>query len=503
MLFFIGVVFYTLTLRGVYGNPSGKIIKGNLDKATKPFELSPERGRYILTYSLGENGSFSLSRELADAASPDVGYYQGRFYVYFPPGLSIMALPFYVIGKYFNLAQVFSFAMVSLFATLNLLFIFKIARDIFRLPTWTAFLASLIFGFASTSWSYAVTLYQHHITTFLILSSFYFVWRFKRKNSNEWLLSSYIWFAYGISIIIDYPNALLMLPVMVYFLVSSIQTTKGRTELKASLRLIPLITSIVFVILVFLHGYYNYVNFGKWTNVSGSLVGANPILEQKVPQTKQIQATLEKLQPQKTAVGLFKEENMPRGVVILLFAIDKGIFLFTPIFLLALLGIFKKQTALSAEKKVFLAIILINIFLYSSFGDPWGGWAFGPRYLIPTMAILSIFLAIWLNNTKYKITSRIVAFILFIYSSSIALLGALTTNQVPPKIEADYLHMKYNFLLNYDYFQDGRSGSFIFNEYASRYVSLQLYFIIIWGVLLGIVLLLLFTPLLFIKKHES
>src|SRR3989304_6408911 len=112
-IFIIGVVLYSLTLRGIYGNPQGTSIKNNLDQATKPLELSPERGRFILTMSLAENNSISLSRELADSADPDVGYHEGRFYIFFPPGISILALPFYNLGKSYNLSQVGSFFTIA------------------------------------------------------------------------------------------------------------------------------------------------------------------------------------------------------------------------------------------------------------------------------------------------------------------------------------------------------------------------------------------------------
>ena len=125
ILILISVLLYVFTLRGIYGNPNGNMIKNNLDQATRPFELSPERGRYILSMSLADNKSFSLSQTLADAAYPDVGYYQGRFYINFAPGISLISLPFYLIGKYFNLSQMFSFFSISIFALLNIFLLFK------------------------------------------------------------------------------------------------------------------------------------------------------------------------------------------------------------------------------------------------------------------------------------------------------------------------------------------------------------------------------------------
>src|SRR3989338_9909632 len=144
-LFVVSMFLFILTVRGIYGNPTGKMFKNNLDQASKPFELSPERGRYLLVLSLGENGSFSLNKEYADAAYPDVGYRDGRFYIFFAPGVSIVALPFYWLGKHFNLAQVATYLTISVFTTFTLLFLYKICRRIFQLPIWASLFASLIF----------------------------------------------------------------------------------------------------------------------------------------------------------------------------------------------------------------------------------------------------------------------------------------------------------------------------------------------------------------------
>jgi hypothetical protein len=130
---------------------------------------------------------------------------------------------------------------------------------------------------------------------------------------------------------------------------------------------------------------------------------------------------------------------------------------------------------MNSETNTLVGLIAINIFLYSSWGDPWGGWAFGTRYLIPTMAYLSLFVGIWISK-KYSLWKAIPAFILFSFSSAVSLLGVLTTNAIPPKVEADFLHTGYNFMQNLIFFKDGKSSSFIFNTYASHYVSLTQYY---------------------------
>src|SRR3989344_8706091 len=110
IIIILGVILFSLTIRGIAGNPDASMFKNNLDQATKPFELSPERGRYAHVFSLAESNKYDLTQEWADAVYPDVGYYQGRFYSFLAPGISYLALPFYMLGKAYGLAQVGTFA---------------------------------------------------------------------------------------------------------------------------------------------------------------------------------------------------------------------------------------------------------------------------------------------------------------------------------------------------------------------------------------------------------
>src|SRR5579871_3386653 len=164
IIFTIGITLYTLTLRGVYGNIEARDIPQRLDQAARPFESSAERDRYALILSLVENRSFALSKEMIQAAYSDTGYYHGRVYIFFAPGVSLMAIPFYLIGKYFGIAQLATYFMESLLTSFTLVFLYKIARNVCKYPQWASLSAPLVYGFGSTAWGYAVTLYQHQFT---------------------------------------------------------------------------------------------------------------------------------------------------------------------------------------------------------------------------------------------------------------------------------------------------------------------------------------------------
>lgn len=495
---------YLLTIRGTTGNPTVDTLQNQVSE-TQPFELSPERGRFAHVVSLGETKQFQLGLSLANFVYPDVGWYSGRFYSFFAPGLSYMALPFYTLGKQYDLAQVFTFGFISLISILSLITLFFIARNIFKLPIWAAFAAVLIFGFGSTAWSYAITFYQHQLTAFFILTTFYSVWKYRQRTWASWLYASWVWLGYALAITIDYPNVILLLPVMVYFLISAFNLTKTHEHSRVNLRTSFVLTSIFFILITGLHLYHNQIEFGSWKRLSGSIVSYKGIKERNL-ETLSVpaitQAVAQSQEKKGSLTGFFSEQFIPNSFGTLLFSTDRGLFFYGPIFLLALLGILLAMRNTNIEYNVLMSLVTVNVFLYSSWGDPWGGWAYGTRYLIPSMSILALFVAFWLSNSPKAWISRIVAVVLFAYSSAIALLGAVTTNAVPPRIEADFLHTGYNYFRNITYLQNGKSGSFFYNTYAHNYVNLFQYFEIIYWIVLCIFTCVVFLgPLLKKRTH--
>lgn len=379
-----------------------------------------------------------------------------------------------------------------------------------------ALLAPVVFIFGTTAWSYAITFYQHHLFTLMLLTGFYSVWRFRQGGRYGWVWGSVVWFCYAIAIAIDYPNAVLMLPIMVYFLVAAFSYKKiSKTNASVGFRPAILATFAVFILLSGLHAYHNATEFGSWRSLSGQLVGYKDIKELNLldvvdePSVKDLaekdlrhgasldelaesQPTIEELKAEKTISSFFSEDNIPSGFTIMFFSFNRGMMVFAPIMLLGILGLMFFSDTKRLDYWMLIAVIVVNVLLYSSWNDPWGGWAYGPRYMIPVMAILSIFAAVFVERSKPQWLGKISVFILFAYSSAVALLGALTTNAIPPKIEGDYLGIKSNFLYNLEYLNKNDSGSYVYDTYFASKMSLTEYGVITWVVLLVGVLILLF-----------
>jgi len=493
---------YLFTIKGSWGNPTGGQFKNNLDQATRAFELSPERDRYVLIMSLINDHRFNLSKVLADAAYPDTGYYQGRYYIYFTPGISLLAIPLYLIGQHYHLAQVASFSLNILFSLGVAFFIYKIATKILSLPPFAGVLAALIYMFASDSWSYAVTLYQHQATTFLLMSAFFAAWWFNQSKRFSWLAAIYVWLSFAISLLIDYPNGFFFLPIMMYFCLSNLRLSYIDSKLQITIRWSIFLTSIIFIIISIGHGYYNQVNFGSWHSLSSTLVGVKTIEQRNLLNSSDVQQTLQSLADKKTVTSFFSENKFPFGFYTLFFSLDRGLFLYFPIFILAVFGLSSFIKYRNAGVATLLAISLCVVFLYSSWGDPWGGWAFGPRYLIPALPIFSLLVVTWLSQKKWQLGRKLLATPLLMYSVAVALIGVLTTNAVPPKVEADYLHTGYNFLLNWQYLKNNYSSSFVFNTFINHKLPLWEYALAIYLFIIVTALLVLFVMPHF-SKHDN
>ncbi len=490
----IGIILYGSTIKGVFGNPdTQKIIDQHLTTPPGVLELSPEQGRYGHVLSLAETGHYDFSKEFVEFNSPDSAYFNGKFFSFFAPGISYLVLPAFQLGWTFNLAQLFSFAFIAVISIISLIFLFYIGQHILKLPRWLSLFAVMVFGFASTSWSYAATLYQHPVTAYCIVSSFYAIWRYKQEDKYSWYWAILVWFNYGLGIFIDYPNAVLLLPLMVYFLISSMKLIHSLGKIKFSIRNSFYSTSIIFILLILLHGLHNQTYFGSWKKISGGLLSYKTYVSLQETNNVNIESAIKQEEQKKNVGTFFQEKNIPQGLFTLLISDDRGLLFYSPIFILALFAIFKLRSGINLEHTTLITLLVVNIFFYSGWGDPHGGWAFGPRYLIPSLPILSLYVALWIYNKGMGIGNKILAFFLFAYSSAISLVGAVTTNAIRQKFKVEgFTDITYNFLFNIDFLKKNQTASFIYNNFFIDHISLVHYFFAIYGLLLITVIFVLF-----------
>jgi hypothetical protein len=473
-----------LSIRGIGGNPTPPELNRVIWKDNGPLELSPERGRYALMYSIAEFHSFAFTPDLARFAAPDVAYTNGHYASLFAPALSFLIVPGYFIGKFFNLAQVGSFAVISLFALFNVFLIRAIAMRL-GANSIAGFIGGLTFLFATPAFAYAVTLYQHHISTFIILSSIYLLIRFK----SIWSLIA-IWMLCAFSISVDYPNFFLMLPIGFAALGKTFVADKLAGKVVFHISLLRLLTIATMVIPLAFFLWFNAVSNGSPLQLSGTLersievkADGSPLLESQVYKKQLKAAGRPVVLPQKTATGAFQSRLLLNGFYIHFLSPDRGILLYTPVMLFGIGGLLWAIKRKVKHIGLFVAVIGFNILLYSMWDDPYGGWAFGSRYLIPTYALLSIFIAYTLTRLSKSVLFLLFFFIWFSYSIGVNTLGAITSNRNPPKVEAVALsnltHQRepYTYERNVDLLNNDISKSYIFETYAANTITAWNYYL--------------------------
>lgn len=499
MFIFFSAMILALALRGLPGNPTAEELSSPNWVSTGPFESSGERGKFALTYSYIEDGTTHFSLPIAGFATPDLAVTKtGQYVSLFAPATAFITMPGYIVGKYFGVSQLGVFSVIALFAFLNILLIRGIAILIGANPI-AAGIGAFMFAFATPAFTYGVTLSQHHISTFIILLGIYAL----LKWNNYWSLAL-IWFLTALSISVDNPNIFFMLPIAIYALgrIFIFQNTENKFKIRIKILGFLSFAAMIAPILFFL--WFNSVSNGSPFQISGTLERAVSIDEK----SESIEAKAEKelmnegmISPkkEKTAVGSLKTRNLTNGFYIHFLSPDRGIINYAPIVLFGILGLAYLYRKKYYYANLIVVIIGFNVLLYSMWGDPYGGWSFGSRYLIPTYAMLGIGIGIFLTHWKKNTAILIIFFAVFIYSARVNTLGALTSNTNPPRVEVlaleqlTHKEQKYTYERNQQYLEEKGSKSFLFQAYLKNKISAQEYYQIVSGLIIAVSLALVLS----------
>jgi len=457
-----------LIVRGDSGNPI--YFQSELDtKLGGPFETSGNNSRYALTKALVDQKTIFFDEKLAKFASPDLVEHDGKFATIFTPGVSFIAAPFYYVGSILGYPQLLTYLSTTLFALLNIFLVASVARK-FNVNINLSIISGLIFVFATSALSYANSLTQHHFSTAIILLAILNALQ-KRTILNNLFFGALV----GIGALVDIPNLFFLAPVGIYVLTKHI-------NLSSKLKLKPVFISLIAGVIPFiiLFAFYNKQTTGSYTTLSQSIGRSSTFASEE---TKLI----EKMPQGDRPLLPFNTRNQLDGLYILTISNERGIFYYSPILILGVLGLILAYRAKTNNDllSLIISIILVNLTLYSMFNDPWGGWAFGPRYLIPTSALLSTALAVSLSRFNKNLLFNSLFFGLLLYSILVNTLGATTTSLVPPKVEAQNLstQIPYTYEYNFQLAEKNTSSSLIYNLIANKYLDVKTY-IFILGILI-------------------
>jgi hypothetical protein len=402
-----------------------------------------------------------------------------------------------------------AFATIALFAILNMLLIRALAIR-FGAKNLAATAGSILFAFASPAFAYGSTLYQHHISTFLILATLFIITKWK-----NWISLAIVWLLFAASIPVDYPNLVLMFPLALFATTRMIWLTKETKSIKLSINWVKLISVITVVIPLLFYIWFSQNSYGKPLQLSGTLKSVQSINSKGQPDKSDLVINNPVPQPvketgpekKKTAAGFFKTRNILNGLYLHFVSPDRGMVFFTPIMFLSIIGGFFLWKTKQKELALIAGVVGANVLLYSMWGDPWGGWAFGSRYLIPSYALLAILLGVAISKLRRNFFFLLLFLPLGIYSIAVNTLGAITSSTNPPQVEVlaletqSHRQEKYTIERNWDFLRLQGSKSFIYNTYGKQYLtSVQYYWLIVAAISFVLVS---FSATLFFNKSNK
>jgi len=444
-----------------------------------PFEQSISAGRYALTASIMQDHSLTLSKSLAKFSSPDVVLYKKKFISVFTPGISFLGVPFYALGQLVALPQLFSYLPILLTSIANIFLIMVLSKRVGS-DYYTGLFAGLIFIFGTNALAYTFTFTQHTTSTMLILLALINATE-KRTLFNDIIFGA----IYGISPIIDVPNVILLAPIGIYILLKHLYVSPSIREIIFSLKKTSIGLLIGCLPFLLLFGWYNYATTGSATKIAQLIGNTNYFTVAVQNKTVQRNAPVKLEKGTLPPVGIdipFKTRNLLNGIYILLLSDERSWIYYCPIVLLGIFGIWK---AYGHDTKdlitLSVAVILVDILLYAMFGDPWGGWSFGPRYLIPSAAILCVYIGPLIKAYKKNLIFVILLALLSIYSVWVNELGALTTISIPPKEEALALQkpVPYTYAYNQQLLEQSFSSSLFYHLLLEKIISPKLFLLLL------------------------
>jgi len=302
----------------------------------------------------------------------------GKFYSRFGLGLAFIFIPYAMLGKVIAsftglpADQIINFliSFYNIFFGAGACVIMFYAARLFGNSNRNSLIMALLLGFGTFCWRYSVWDFSEAAQMFFLFLSIYCVLRNSIKSLSLGGLS------FGCLILI---KALYMvyLPIFLLYILA-----KNRQRLKDSLTHSGLFLLIVLMSFVFIL-CLNYARFGKFLEFGYGLEVNNFFLS-----------------------GI--KEHGAR----LVYWLDKGIFIYNPLFALSILGYSKLINSFRKETLFFVAIILLNFMLTSMWYGWHGGSSWGPRYLVPMAPLWLIPCFVFFN--KKRVVKIILVSLIFI-----------------------------------------------------------------------------------------
>ena len=316
------------------------------------------------------------------ACSGDISFARGHFHPNKPPGSSFVAVPSYwllenverwtghrpddwrllVVNAW--LCSAFSVGLISAAGCLLFFRLTKILLDDRLAP---AFWCTLIFAFGTLFFPFATLLFDHNLTAIFLLASFYLIFTRDEAHASWSLYLSGL--AAGLAAITNYVAAAAVVILGIYLILKIRHSSLViRHSIAFALGLLGPFLAICF---------YNQVCYGSPFALSNDF--QNPLFKDDGP----------------TFLGMFGIPRLDYAIA-LLFSPFRGLFFGAPVLAMSVIGWWKMRARWPAEAWLAAAMFGLFFLVNISFFGWHGGFASGPRYLIPALPFLALPMALGL-----------------------------------------------------------------------------------------------------------
>jgi hypothetical protein len=370
----------------------------------RAFHSEDEFSYFYLVYSIVENNSFIIDQTVAGHHlnnTENFVYYNGNWYSKYPPGLPLLAIPFYLIGSFLwqllgfdgsPLIVMCSISAVSAAFSLVIIYEFCMFFNFSRVATRAT---TVTYGFGTIAWVYAKTFFSHSATTlFILLSIYFFISMAKDENTDRVYIKSVLsGITIGLATLIRYTSFLFVVPLAFYFFQKKMSLKKIRLVLFT----IPLLKFILFA------GWYNFICFDS------PFITGYHLNQLYGNETERFTTPI--------YIGLWG----------LLISPKRGLFIYSPVLLFSVVGIKKLYTEVKEETILLISSFVLLLFVYSAWWYWPGGLCYGPRLIHEAIPMFTIPIGKSIDSYKHK---RIfwIAFILILCFSIYAQFAAVATD---------------------------------------------------------------------------
>jgi hypothetical protein len=286
----------------------------------------------------------------------------GHLYVRKGVGVSLLVLPLVWLGMTVPIwgaatsTLIFNALVTAATGALVLLYLQALSYD-----NWVALVAGVTFGLATPAWAYAKTFFSDPLAALCLVAAAFALLRF--RQSGRPMNVFWAGLALSVAVAARYANAI-MIPLYGLLLLKY-QTANGKSQGWRTWLVFGAPLAVTAIALAF----YNLARYGDPLNT-----------------------------------GYLAEESFSgvwwRGIAGMLISPGRGLFLYAPVLIITLVAARAFFRRHRAEALLVWSIILAHLLLYGKWFMWHGGYAWGPRFMVPTLPFFVIGMAPVIVRTK-------------------------------------------------------------------------------------------------------